>query len=52
MAKGADDPLVTTDLTTLLTALQVKIDDWLGRPRKVGRPPKPSDAELLTPAVA
>ena len=29
----------------------MKIDDWLGRPRKVGRP-KLSDAELLTLAVA
>jgi hypothetical protein len=52
MANGADDPFVTTDLNTLLTALYVKIDDWLGRPRKVGRPPKLSDAELLTLAVA
>jgi hypothetical protein len=43
---------VTTDLNTLLTALYVKIDDWLGRPRRTGRPPKLSDAELLTLAVA
>jgi hypothetical protein len=43
---------VTTDLNTLLTALYVKIDDWLGRPRRAGRPPKLSDAELLTIAVA
>ncbi|HEU5108274.1 MAG TPA: IS982 family transposase [Micromonosporaceae bacterium] len=43
---------MTTDLNTLLTALYVKIDDWLGRPRKTGRPPKLSDAELLTLAVA
>jgi len=43
---------VTTDLNTLLTALYVKIDDWLGRPPRVGRPPKLSDAELLTLAVA
>jgi len=43
---------VTTDLNTLLTALYVKIDDWLGRPRKAGRPAKLSDAELLTLAVA
>ena len=50
--KGVDDPLVTTDLNTLLTALYVKIDDWLGRPRRPGRPPKLSDAELLTMAVA
>jgi len=39
---------VTTDLNTLLTALYVKIDDWLGRPRKAGRPPRLTDAELLT----
>jgi Transposase DDE domain len=43
---------VTTDLNTLLTALYVTIDDWLGRRRRVGRPPKLSDAELLTLAVA
>jgi len=52
MAKGVDDPFVTTDLNTLLTALYVKIDDWLGRPRRVGRPARLSDAELLTIAVA
>ncbi|WP_203898995.1 IS982 family transposase [Virgisporangium aliadipatigenens] len=43
---------MTTDLNTLLTALYVKIDDWLGRPRRTGRPPMLSDAELLTMAVA
>jgi hypothetical protein len=43
---------VTTDLNTLLTALYVKIDDWLGRPVRPGRPPKLSDAELVTLAVA
>jgi hypothetical protein len=44
---------VTTDINTLLTALYVKIDDWLGRPPgRTGRPPKLSDAELLTMAVA
>jgi hypothetical protein len=43
---------VKTDLSTLLTALYVKIDDWLGRPPRPGRPPKLSDAELLTLAVA
>jgi hypothetical protein len=43
---------VTTDLNTLLTALYVKIDDWLGRSRRMGRPPRLSDAELLTLAVA
>jgi hypothetical protein len=49
--KGVDDPYVTTDLNTLLTARYVKIDDWLGQPRRVGRPPRLSDAELLTIAV-
>lgn len=34
------------------TALYVKIDDWLGQARRAGRPPKLSDAELLTLAVA
>jgi hypothetical protein len=43
---------VTTDLNTLLTALYVKIDDWLGRSHRCGRPPRLSDAELLTLAVA
>jgi hypothetical protein len=43
---------VTTNLNTLLTALYVKIDDHLGRRTRTGRPPKLSDAELLTLAVA
>lgn len=43
---------MTTDLNTLLTALYVKIDDHLGRQPRIGRPPKLSDAELLTLAVA
>ena len=43
---------MTTDLNTLLTALYVKVDDWLGRQSRTGRPPKLSDAELLTLAVA
>jgi hypothetical protein len=50
--KGVDDLFVTTDINTLLTALYVKIDDWLGKPRRAGRPPKLSDAELITMAVA
>ncbi|WP_416360975.1 hypothetical protein [Microbispora triticiradicis] len=43
---------MTTDINTLLTALYVKIDDWLGRPARLGRPPKLTDAELLTLAIA
>jgi hypothetical protein len=43
---------VTTNLNTLLTALYVWIDDRLGRRRRAGRPPKLTDAELLTLAVA
>jgi hypothetical protein len=43
---------VTTNLNTLLTALHVKIDDLLGHRTRPGRPPKLSDAELLTLAVA
>lgn len=43
---------MTTDLNTLLTGLYVKIDDWLGKHTRTGRPPKLSDAELLTLAVA
>jgi hypothetical protein len=50
--KGVEDQFVTTDLNTLLTALYVKIDDWLGAHTRPGRPPKLSDAELLTLAVA
>ena len=43
---------MTTDLNTLLTGLYVKIDDWLGPRTRTGRPPRLSDAELLTLAVA
>ncbi|WP_435193145.1 IS982 family transposase [Nonomuraea sp. bgisy094] len=43
---------MTTDINTLLTALYVKIDDWLGTSPRSGRPPKLTDAELLTLAVA
>ncbi|MBB5961461.1 hypothetical protein FHS22_000699, partial [Planomonospora venezuelensis] len=46
---------MTNDLNTLLTALYVRIDDWLtttGRPARLGRPPRLTDAELLTVAIA
>jgi hypothetical protein len=43
---------VRTDLNTLLTARHVKIDDHLGRPVRSGRPPRLTDAELVTLAVA
>ena len=41
-----------TDLNTLLTALYVWIDDYLGARRRAGRRPRLTDAELLTLAVA
>jgi Transposase DDE domain len=43
---------VTTDLNTLLTGLYVHFDDHLGRRHRIGRPPKLTDAELATLAVA
>jgi hypothetical protein len=43
---------VTTDLDTLLTALYVRIDDYLALHRRIGRRPKLTDAELLTLATA
>jgi len=43
---------VTTDLNTLLTALYVRIDDYLAGHVRVGRRPRLTDAELLTLAVA
>ncbi len=43
---------MTTDLNTLLTALYVHIDDHLGPRHRIGRPPKLTDAELVTLAVA
>jgi hypothetical protein len=52
IAKGVDDRFVKTDLNTLLTALYVRIDDWLGRRPRMGRKPKLTYAELLTLAVA
>jgi hypothetical protein len=43
---------VTTDLNTLLTGLYVRIDDYLAPRVRAGRPPRLSDAELVTLAVA
>ncbi len=43
---------MTTDLNTLLTALYVRIDDYLAPRVRPGRPPRLTDAELLTLAVA
>ena len=43
---------MTTDLDTLLTALYVRIDDYLAGRVRVGRRPRLTDAELLTLAVA
>ncbi len=43
---------MTTDLNTLLTALYVRIDDYLGPRCSTGRPPRLTDAELLTLATA
>jgi hypothetical protein len=43
---------VTTDLNTLLTALYVRIDDYLVGRVRAGRPPRLTDSELLTLAVA
>src|SRR5215204_2984393 len=51
-SEGVQDQFVTTDLSTLLTGLYVKIEESLGRPVRPGRPPKLTDAELLTLAVA
>ena len=41
-----------TDLDALVTALYVRVDDFLPRWRGRGRPPRISDAELITVAVA
>lgn len=43
---------MTTDIETLITALYVKIDDQLTRPRWPGRPPLLTDSELVCLAVA
>ena len=43
---------MTTDLNTLLTALYVRIDDYLAGRVRAGRRPRLTDAELLTLATA
>lgn len=43
---------MTTELDTLLTALYVAIDDHLPGTRRLGRPPRLSDSELVCLAVA
>ena len=43
---------MTTDLNTLLTAIYVRIDDFLAGRARAGRPPRLTDSELLTLAVA
>jgi Transposase DDE domain len=43
---------VRADLDTLLTAIYVLVDDFLPERRGPGRPPKISDSELITLAVA
>jgi hypothetical protein len=43
---------VTTNLDALLAALYVFIDDHVAFFRRIGRPPKLTDAELLCLAVA
>lgn len=43
---------MTTDLNPLLTAPYVHVDDRLKTPRWRGRPPRPTDARLVTLAVA
>jgi hypothetical protein len=44
--------VVDNDLDTLLTALYVFLDDHVVGPRRVGRPPWLTDAELLCLAIA
>jgi hypothetical protein len=43
---------VTNNLDALLTALYVKIDDEIGGTRWLGRPPRLTDSELVTPVMA
>jgi len=46
--EGLHDPCVTTDIKSLITALYVKIDDQLTRPRWRGRLPLLTDPELIS----
>ncbi len=50
--EGAQHRPVTTDLDALLTALYVHVDDRLRTPRWRGLPPRLTDAEPVTLAVA
>ncbi|MFF8196625.1 hypothetical protein ACF05L_38500 [Streptomyces bobili] len=43
---------MTNNLDAPLTALYVKIDDEIGEARRLGRPPRLTDSELVTLAVA
>jgi hypothetical protein len=52
LAEDVQARVVRTDLNTLLTALYVWIDDYLTPRVRIGRPPRLTDAELLTLAVA
>jgi Transposase DDE domain len=54
-AEGVQDRFVTNNLNTLLTALYVFLDDHVIGPaaaRRIGRPRRLSDAELLCLAIA
>jgi hypothetical protein len=50
--QGVQDRCVTNNLDALLAALYVKIDDEIGGTRWLGRPPRLTDSELVTLAVA
>ncbi|MCY0929003.1 IS982 family transposase [Streptomyces sp. H27-H1] len=43
---------MTNNLDALLAALYVKMDDEIGGTRRLGRPPRSTDSELVTLAVA
>ncbi|GAA2922559.1 hypothetical protein GCM10010518_06700 [Kitasatospora cinereorecta] len=52
MGEGVQHRVVTTELDTLVTALYVHVDHRLKTPRWRGRPPRLTDAELVTLDVA